>query len=64
MERPTTVLLTCEKCGDVIGMYEPVIVVVDGVARRTSQAAELTLASEPGKHYHRGCYRERVATTP
>jgi hypothetical protein len=39
-------------------------VVVDGVARRTSQAAEPTLTSEPGKHYHRGCYRERVATTP
>lgn len=29
----------CTRCGEVIGVYEPLVHVVDGVAHRTSRAA-------------------------
>jgi hypothetical protein len=46
----------CACCDDVIGVYEPVVVVEDGGARKTSYAAEPELAREEGKHYHDACY--------
>ncbi len=49
-------IFSCAHCGDVIGMYEPLIVVEEHGARQTSRAAEPTLAFEPDRHYHRGCY--------
>jgi hypothetical protein len=50
--------MTCDHCSDVIGVYEPVVVVIDGNARQTSRAAEPTIASGPGERYHLACYRE------
>ena len=53
----------CPHCGDVIGVYEPLIVIVEGEAVQTSRAAtqgELTLA---GPYYHASCFmRARDAT--
>lgn len=48
--------LRCQRCGDVIGAYEPMIVLEDGDARETSKAADPKAASERGEHYHRDCY--------
>jgi len=47
--------LVCDRCGDVIGIYEPTVV-VDGEPRETSRAAEPDLAERPGERYHRACY--------
>ena len=58
MSREMKFNLKCDRCGDVIGTYEPVIVVNNGGARRTSLAAEPGLASRPGEHYHRPCYED------
>jgi hypothetical protein len=53
----------CRHCGDVIGVYEPLIVIVEGEAVQTSRAAaqgELALA---GPYYHALCFmRTRDAT--
>ena len=50
---------TCDHCGDVIGVYEPMIVLVRAEPRETSRAAEPSVASEVDEHYHRSCYLER-----
>jgi hypothetical protein len=50
--------LRCAHCGDVIGVYEPLVVVHDGVARTTSAAAEPHLGEEPGERFHRACHGE------
>ena len=47
--------IICDRCGDVIGIYEPTIV-VDGEPRETSRAAEPELARLPGRRYHRDCF--------
>lgn len=50
-------VLRCGHCGDVIGIYEPLVLVENGRARQTSCAAEpQLLAHEAGTHYHRACY--------
>lgn len=51
--------LRCARCGDVIGVYEPLVVVTDGVVRRTSRAAEPQIAAKVGDFYHEGCYEAR-----
>ncbi len=45
-------LLHCHSCGDVIGVYEPLVTLADGVPRLTSRALE------PGftDHLHDTCY--------
>jgi len=53
-------VLRCRSCGDVIGVYEPLIAVVAGRSRETSRAAERV----PGpaalaECYHAGCYEPR-----
>jgi hypothetical protein len=49
--------LRCASCGAVIGVYEPVVHVVDGTAHRTSRAADSHLAqSRRGMLYHAACY--------
>ena len=50
-------MLVCDRCGDVIGIYEPTVV-VDGEPRETSRAAEPDLAERPGERYHRACYAQ------
>jgi len=46
----------CIRCGDVIGTYEPLVVVDATGARQTSLAAEPRLEHAGGEHYHRACY--------
>lgn len=56
--------LTCDHCAEVIGVYEPVVLVIDGAARETSRAAEPTIGSEPRECYHQACYLERFGAVP
>jgi hypothetical protein len=53
--------MICGHCGDVIGVYEPLVVLLEGEARETSRAADPQLAAERGEHYHRDCYSSRQA---
>jgi hypothetical protein len=47
----------CTQCGGVIGVYEPVLRVLDGDATTTSRASEPSLsAHSPGRLYHAVCY--------
>ena len=51
---------TCARYGDVIGVYEPMIVVNgDDEERRTSRAAEPE--PEPSARYHEVCWLQRDA---
>ena len=46
----------CAACGQVIGVYEPLVHVINGVARKTSRAAEPQLARGQGDVvYHLAC---------
>ena len=47
----------CERCSDVIGVYDPLVHVADETARRTSRAAEPDIADVAGRMYHDTCYR-------
>jgi hypothetical protein len=49
----------CRRCSDVIGVYEPMILLVDGRACETSRAAEPD-AGAHGDLYHRCCYARLV----
>lgn len=51
----------CASCGGVIGVYEPLVHVVDGVAYTTSRAADPQIArTHIGACYHVPC-REKGA---
>jgi hypothetical protein len=50
----------CALCDDVIGVYEPLVHVIDGAARRTSLTADPQACSSGGRCYHLECY-ERLA---
>jgi hypothetical protein len=52
MEQP----LKCQVCGDVIGAYEPLLMLTKWSVRETSLAAEPRIHETPGDHYHRACY--------
>ena len=54
--------LTCRSCGDVIGAYEPLVLVSDGASWETSRAAEPTVHRAVGEHYHRDCFLRRQAS--
>ena len=55
--------MTCDHCGDVIGSYEPLIVVIGAAARETSLTADPTVHWDVrGERYHRACYPDRVAS--
>lgn len=47
--------LRCDHCGDVIGVYEPLVRVLDGRAYESSRALEPACPTR-GEHYHRACY--------
>ena len=51
--------LRCHQCRDVIGIYEPMIAFVDGLAYETSQAAEPDTNNRASECYHQACFRER-----
>lgn len=48
--------LRCHHCGEVIGTYEPMTVLAEGVARRTSRAAERNTEAPVDECYHSACY--------
>jgi len=48
--------LHCSRCGDVIGVYEPLILVSGDRIRETSMAAEPELPLSGAEHYHRACH--------
>jgi hypothetical protein len=50
--------MLCHHCGDVIGVYEPLVTLADGQPRETSRALELGNAEHrtDGACYHRSCY--------
>jgi hypothetical protein len=48
---------TCSHCHDVIGVYEPMVVVIDGQANTTSRALEQD-AQCAGDWYHHDCYEQ------
>jgi hypothetical protein len=50
----------CPACGDVLGVYEPIVHVLGTHARRTSRAAEPSVSSSEGQCYHLGCYERLV----
>jgi hypothetical protein len=60
---PTDDRLRCAHCGDVIGAYEPMIVILDGEAHATSRSAEQSRGTG-GEHYHQGCYAESSVVFP
>jgi hypothetical protein len=60
-EMAMTPRLTCDHCGDVLGVYEPVVVVTAGRARETSLAADPAIGTGVAARYHRDCYLEGVA---
>ena len=54
--------LRCEHCEDVIGVYEPMIVLEGGRARATSKAAEQDSAwGLTSACYHASCYEQATA---
>ena len=48
----------CNRCEDLIGVYEPMVLVVDGVLHRTSRAAEPALSGDQvgASYYHADCF--------
>jgi hypothetical protein len=48
--------LRCELCGEVIGVYEPLVVCSGQHVRTTSRAAEPDLKAGGSAHYHHDCY--------
>jgi hypothetical protein len=51
-----TELVRCQHCGDVIGVYEPLIAVIDGKTHVTSRACVQDSAAVVEECYHRDCY--------
>ncbi|QEC49813.1 hypothetical protein FSW04_21080 [Baekduia soli] len=48
--------MRCDHCGEVIGVYEPAILLTDGGARTTSVAADPSLEHEQGRRFHGSCF--------
>ena len=57
MGRETKAIFKCDHCDGVIGIYEPLIISIDGEPYQTSLAAEPDLIAEHRVHYHRSCYQ-------
>lgn len=49
-------LLSCHGCGEPIGVYEPLITLVEGRAHETSRAATMHQDSLGTESYHRACF--------
>ena len=63
---PTVVMhepMRCAHCGDVIGVYEPLVLLTGGEPRTTSAAAEPQIGDEPGVLFHRACYAQSPAAS-
>jgi len=51
--------IRCRLCGDVIGVYEPMVVVANGVSRRTSIAVETVPEITQRNCFHPVCLTTR-----
>lgn len=49
-------LLLCHHCGEVIGVYEPLVRVSGGHVRESSRALEPGASARDGERYHSACY--------
>jgi hypothetical protein len=56
--------LHCRHCGEVIGVYEPLIVLSDGRAVESSRALDPHLCDEDAEYYHRACFDLRGDAQP
>jgi hypothetical protein len=56
----------CDRCGDAIGVYEPVVWVLDGTATLTSRAAtqELSESNRRGRVLHVACHPPTAVDAP
>jgi hypothetical protein len=52
MEKP----MRCLHCGDIIGVYEPLVALSEGRALETSLAAGTVSSERDASCYHRHCY--------
>lgn len=59
--RPVSELLRCRHCGEVIGVYEPLVSVKDDRVVETSRAVDPNLSDREAEHYHRACFDPRGA---
>jgi hypothetical protein len=50
-------LLRCHRCGDQIGVYEPLLTLVNGRAYETSRIADPQAAASFSECYHRECFK-------
>lgn len=55
-DREVSVPPRCSHCGEVIGVYEPLVVLVQGQARETSRLLEPLVGSHADVQYHRACF--------
>jgi hypothetical protein len=53
----------CARCDEVIGVYEPMVVIVDGEALHGSRAALGDAPASDGPRYHGACFAQ-LATRP
>ena len=51
--------LRCRHCGEVIGVYEPLVTFVEGRAWETSRLAEPLVGTLDGRYFHRSCFEHR-----
>ncbi len=57
-------LLRCAHCGDVIGVYEPLIAMAGGRVRETSLAVEASPTDGDADCFHRACYEDYRHSRP
>ena len=57
---PVRLSLRCARCGDVIGAYEPMVVVDGDHARQTSAAADPGAVADAAERYHDACFAVAV----
>ncbi len=48
----------CGICGEIMGVYEPLVCVINGVPRETSRAGDPLLARSAEVCYHAACCQE------
>jgi hypothetical protein len=48
--------MRCSHCGDIIGVYEPLVALTAGRALETSLAAGAVRGEHDASCYHRDCY--------
>ena len=51
-------LVTCDHCGRLIGVYEPLMIFRDGEARESCRAEESGLPLS-ANYFHRACFQAR-----